>query len=259
MTQSVLHENNMPAHIENILRLLPETKNVAVIVGNSPVEQYWAAELKRDFQQFANRVNFTWFNELTFSQMLTQAATMPPNSAIYILLLIEDAAGVPYTQGRALEKFREVASAPIFGLGDFELGRGVVGGPLLQTQGIGERAADVAIRILRGEPPNKLKITRIPYGYPQLRLERIARWNISEAMLPPAALCIFENLPSATISLAPARLSRRGARLRALSLLGHFSSTADVTRGAGIATPHIGSHPSEPHGNRGRAVGFHRS
>ena len=140
------HANDMPAHVENILRVLPETKNVAVIVGNSPVERYWASELKRDFQPFADRLNFTWFDELTLSEMLTRAATMPPNSAIFFLLLLEDAAGVPHTQNRALENFREVANAPIFGLGDFELGRGVVGGPALQTQAIGERAAQVAIQ-----------------------------------------------------------------------------------------------------------------
>jgi hypothetical protein len=51
---AVLHENDMPAHLENILRVLPETKNVAVVVGNSSVERYWASELKRDFQPFAN-------------------------------------------------------------------------------------------------------------------------------------------------------------------------------------------------------------
>ncbi len=168
------HQNDMPAHLENILRVLPETKNVAVIVGSSPVERYWASELKRDFQPFADRLNITWFDELTLSEMLTRAATMPPNSAIFFLLLIEDAAGVPYTQNRALEKFREVANAPIFGLGDFELGRGVVGGPALQTQAIGERAAQVAIRVLAGEPPSRLRVAPLQYGAPSYDCERTA-------------------------------------------------------------------------------------
>ena len=188
---TALHENDMPAHLENILRLLPETKNVAVVVGSSPVERYWASELKRDFQPFTDRVNITWFDELTLSDMLTQAATMPPNSAIFFLLLIEDAAGVPYTQNRALEKFREVANAPIFGLGDFELGRGVVGGPALRTQAIGERAAQVAIQILAGEPPSRLKFAPLQYGSPSYDWRELRRWNISEALLPPGSVVQF--------------------------------------------------------------------
>ena len=188
---AVLHENDMPAHLENILRVLPETKNVAVVVGSSSVERYWASELKRDFQPFTHRVNITWFDELTFGEMLTKAATMPPNSAIFFLLLIEDAAGVPYTQNRALEKFREVASAPIFGLGDFELGRGVVGGPVLQTQAIGERAAQVAIQILAGEPPGRPGVAPIQYGLPSYDWRELRRWNISEALLPPGSIVLF--------------------------------------------------------------------
>ena len=59
---------------------------------------------------------------------------MPPRSSIFWFLLSEDAAGVPYSQDQALEKMREVANVPIFGMGDFEMGRGIVGGPLMQTQ-----------------------------------------------------------------------------------------------------------------------------
>ena len=136
-------------------------------------------------------MNITWFDELTLSDMLTQAATMPPNSAIFFLLLIEDAAGVPYTQNRALEKFREVANAPIFGLGDFELGRGVVGGPALRTQAIGERAAQVAIQILAGEPPSRLRVAPLQYGSPSYDWRELRRWNISEALLPPGSVVQF--------------------------------------------------------------------
>ena len=256
---AVLHENDMPAHLENILRLLPETKNVAVIVGSSPVEQYWASELKRDFQPFTDRVNITWFDELKFSEMLTQAATMPPNSVIFFLLLIEDAAGVPYTQNRALEKFREVASVPIFGLGDFELGRGVVGGPLLQTQAIGERAAQVAIRILGGEPPSRLKVAPMQYGLPSYDWRELRRWNISEALLPPGSTVHFRE-PTLWEQYRWQML----ALVSALLLQGVVDHLVAVRapppppRGTGIAPSPVGSHPFEPYRGRGRAVGLLR-
>src|SRR5271169_4723867 len=71
---------DLPAYLENILRLRPETTDVAVVVGDSPVERYWTEELRRDFQPLANRVNITWFNDLTFDEMLARAAAMPPQS-----------------------------------------------------------------------------------------------------------------------------------------------------------------------------------
>jgi hypothetical protein len=74
-------------------------------------------------------VKITWFNDLTFGEMLTRAATMPPQSVIFWVMLSEDAAGVPYSQDRALDTMREVATVPIFGISDYQLGRGIVGGP----------------------------------------------------------------------------------------------------------------------------------
>jgi hypothetical protein len=109
---AVLLDLDFPAYLKNILRLRPETTDIAVVVGNSPVERCWTSELRRDLQPFADRVNITWFNDLTFGEMLERAATMPPQSAIFWFLLSEDAAGVPYSQDRALDTMREVAAVP---------------------------------------------------------------------------------------------------------------------------------------------------
>jgi hypothetical protein len=92
---AVLLGLDLPAYLKNILLLRPETTDIAVVVGHSPVERYWTSELRRDFQPFADRVNITWFNDLTFGEMLERAATMPRQSAIFWFLLSEDAAGVP--------------------------------------------------------------------------------------------------------------------------------------------------------------------
>jgi len=43
-----------PRMIETILQVLPKTKNVAVVVGSSPLEQFWREELGREFQRFEN-------------------------------------------------------------------------------------------------------------------------------------------------------------------------------------------------------------
>src|SRR5215469_10529093 len=182
---------DLPAFLSNILRLLPETKSVAVVVGNSPIDQYWTAELRRDVEPFAGRVNISWFNDLTFNEMLSRAATMPPNSAILWFVLTEDAGGVTYAQDRALEKMREVASAPIFGLGDYQLGRGIVGGPLIQSQALGQEAAEVALRILKGDKPGDINPRSVLFGAPMYDWRELRRWGISEDRLPPGSIIKF--------------------------------------------------------------------
>lgn len=182
---------DLPAYLTNILQLRPETREISVVVGNSPVERYWTSELHRAFQQFSDRVNITWFNDLTLVQMQERAARMAPKSAIFWFLLSEDAAGIPYTEDRALEMLREVAAAPIFGIGDYQMGRGIVGGPLMQTKALGLQGADAALRILKGGKPNAVDPPSVLFGPAAYDSRELERWGISEARLPPGSIVHF--------------------------------------------------------------------
>jgi signal transduction histidine kinase len=188
---TVLLDLDLPAYLKNILQLRPETTDIAVVVGNSPVERFWTSELRREFQPFTDRVNITWFNDLTFGEMLARAAKMPPRSAIFWFLLSEDAAGVPYSQDRALEMMREVAAVPIFGMGDYQLGRGIVGGPLMQTGALGREAAEVGLRILKGEARASIYAPLVAFGAPIYDWRELQRWKIGEALLPPGSIVQF--------------------------------------------------------------------
>jgi signal transduction histidine kinase len=193
---AVLLNLDLPAYLKNVLQLLPDTTDVAVVVGNTPVERFWTSELHRDFQPFNDRVKIEWFNDMTFNEMLSRAASMPQHSVIFWFLLSEDAAGVPYAQDRALEQLREVSAVPVFGMGDYEFGRGIIGGPLMQTQALGREAAAVALRILKGETPAGINPPPVVFGAPLYDWRELRQWNISESRLPPDSIVQFRE-PSA--------------------------------------------------------------
>jgi hypothetical protein len=143
----------LPAYMENILRVRPETKRVAVVIGNTPLERYWVSEMRREFEPFSNRVSVVWWNELPFDEMLRQAAALTPETAILYQFVMADAAGVSQPRDRVFAPLRAVATAPIFGYGDYHLGRGTVGGPLAPQAEQGRAMASAAVRILNGESP----------------------------------------------------------------------------------------------------------
>ena len=47
------------ALVRNILRVLPETTSIAVVLGNSPIEKYWVGQLRDAFPPFADRIAFS--------------------------------------------------------------------------------------------------------------------------------------------------------------------------------------------------------
>jgi len=79
----VAFSNDIAGVVKNILSVLPDTRTVAVVVGNSPLENYWMQQAQEALAPLANRVAFTWFNDLPFEQMLKRAAELPPKSAIF--------------------------------------------------------------------------------------------------------------------------------------------------------------------------------
>lgn len=178
-------------YVENILRLRPDTKNIAVVIGASPLERYWTSELRREFETFTNRVSFTWLNGLSSDDILQQAANLPAQSAIFYTFVVLDANGVPQEDDLTLERLRAIAKVPVFGFADYQLGQGIVGGPMFSSRAQGERAADVALRILMGDTPTNIKYPVWSFGAPAYDWRELQRWDISESLLPKGSAVQF--------------------------------------------------------------------
>src|SRR4029077_7366310 len=141
-------EIDLPGLLEDMLKVAPATKNVAVIVGTTPLEHYWHEAFQKAAEPLEGRINFTYYSDLSFDQMKERASMLPPDSYIIFLLLVRDAAGVTLNSGSALQRLHAVSPAPIGSIFEHQLGLGIVGGRLYESEGVGKEAADVAIRIL---------------------------------------------------------------------------------------------------------------
>jgi signal transduction histidine kinase len=169
--------------IENILHILPETKNIAVVIGNSPIEKFWVRKLHEAFQPLTNRVAFMWFNELSFADMLIRSATLPPRSAILFVVLSVDAAGVTHEES-AVDRLHAVANAPMFSWTDVYLGRGIVGGPMTPSVEAARKATSIAVRLINGESLSDRTPEVIQFEAPRFDWREMRRWKIGEADLP---------------------------------------------------------------------------
>ncbi len=182
---------NVPGLVEDILQVAPATTNIAVVIGASQLEQYWAGAIQREWMPFTNRVNFTWLNDLSFDQMLERVSTLPPRSFIFLVLLMRDASGVTHNADEALKRIHEVANAPVNSIFQHQLGLGIVGGRLYQAELEGVEAARIAVRILQGESPSSFSPKIVPPLEPRYDWRELQRWKISEDRLPPGSTVLF--------------------------------------------------------------------
>ena len=176
--------HDFPASFENILRVLPRTKTIAIVNGASPNETFWLGELRRETAPLTGRVELKFYNELSFEDILKDAANLPPDSAIFWHLMSVDAAGVAHEANAALSKLAATANAPVFSYVDSFFGGTTVGGPMHSVEEGSAVAAAVAVRILNGEKAGDIKTPPTRYALPKFDWRQLQRWGISESRLP---------------------------------------------------------------------------
>ena len=187
--------NDHVAYVENILRLLPETKTIAMIIGNSPAERFWVGDVQRELKPLIekNKVELLFYNEQPFAEILKEVANLPPHSAIFFQQMMVDGAGAVQGDKEPIKRIYEVANAPIFtnDMARVNDGVQVVGGPMFSPTEAARPTAAVAVRILGGEKasgikPPTIELSALKYDWRQLK-----RWNISESRLPLGSEVVF--------------------------------------------------------------------
>jgi signal transduction histidine kinase len=247
---AVANHQNVPGFVGNILRVLPDTQTIEVVLGDTPLERYWADDSRREFAQFANRVKVEWLNDLTLDQMRARVASLPPHSAVLYAFVMIDAAGVPYERGVALQRLLEVSTAPVFSMAESEVGHGVVGGPYESQHREGELAAAAALRALSGQNTSKPVIQVVEDEAPVYDWRELKHWHIDPARLPAGseirfqppsiwdehrtlivtAMSIFLLQAALLIGLAWQRIHRRRAEGEAMTLSGRLITAHEDER-----------------------------
>ena len=184
---------NYLSAFENILQVLPDTKEVIVVVGTSPIEKFWKDAIGKQAEPLTNRIKLSWTDELPFEELLKQASALPPHTAIFWELMIVDAAGVVHEGDLSLERLHAVANAPIFSYDESFFGSAIVGGPLLIVADTSRLTATVAVRILNGEKAGDIKVSPVEFSAPRFDWGQMQRWGISEKNLPPGGEILFRD------------------------------------------------------------------
>nr|WP_246791480.1 sensor histidine kinase [Bradyrhizobium commune] len=185
--------NDFMAVFDNILRVLPGTKSVAMVVGASPLEKFWIDEVKQELRPLGKRVGLIWYSDLAFDEILRRAAKLPPDTVLFWGLMSVDAAGIVYEGDIALRSLHAVANAPIFSYQEPFFGNSTVGGPMQMIGETSRRTVDAVNRILGGEKPASIKYETIEFGTPRYDWHELQRWSISESNLPPGSEIMFRD------------------------------------------------------------------
>lgn len=185
--QAITVSLDFPALAHTVLSLQPDTKTLALVLGSTDLERFWAKEIMRELVPLSERgVHILPPDGASLEQLEQRVASLPPKSAVLYYMFAVGADGVPHENVLALAAIRKVSSAPVFGMFDDQLGHGIVGGQLVDARKMGSTTAELAIRML-GNPDLPGNVTAISVPAPAFDWRELQRWGISESRLPANA------------------------------------------------------------------------
>jgi signal transduction histidine kinase len=183
--------NDFPRQIDEILGVLPDTKQVFMVSGSGALGRFWREQLDSSFARFHDRVTFIWSDEWSFPNILQRVANLPAHSAIVYLHFSMDAQGAVYSDEQVLNQLHAKANAPLFAAFSAWFGYGSVGGSMIAVGDLARNTADAATRILNGEAPASVRIPPQRAAQPTFDWRELRRWGIPESRLPPGSIVEF--------------------------------------------------------------------
>ena len=188
----VLVERAFAPTLEVALRLQPDAREVFVVGGTSQFDQQIQGIARQDLQPYQDRVRITWLTGLPMEKLLGSLSALPAGSAVYYLTLFADGAGRTYSPHEALSRITAVANAPVYASLDQYIGLGVVGGHVYSVGTHGRQAAEIGVRILRGEAPLSIPIVAREAAADMFDWRQLQRWRLDERRLPQGSIVEFQ-------------------------------------------------------------------
>ena len=202
----VLDTIDIKSNIDLILSMYPDTKNIFIIIDKTIIGNRIYTDLNKLITSNYSKAKFEVINNITLENTIEKINKNDKNSIVlYMSTSIKANDGDILYPVEVIHNLRNKTNVPIYGIWDFLLGNGIVGGKITSGFDQGVYAGKIAEKILNGETIENIPIIKdigIKYNFDYNELVRL---NINLSELPKGSIII--NQPKAfTYSISKKQL-----------------------------------------------------
>jgi PAS domain S-box-containing protein len=168
------------------LRLHPGTREIVVVGRTSvPADKANRSSFVDALPTLPPRIRVSFWDDLAASQLKSRLAVLGEGTIVFLNGLMSDEKGRQLMYDETTEFVSHYSRVPVYSLWEVYLGHGIVGGKLVSGHSQGQIAAELALRILKGEKADLIPVVdarsanRFMADYRQL-----ARFGIPVSALP---------------------------------------------------------------------------
>ncbi len=166
-----------------IMRLQPDTRRVVVIGGVADMDRSTLGRIAEASQSLEG-IKFDFWTNRPIGELPAAVKSLPEGTVVLLSTVLNDVNGQTYFMAQLAQMLVPSASVPIYVFGGWVLGSGAVGGSVVDSEDLGVRAGQLALRVLGGTNPKTLPIEVATKGTPMVDWRALRRWGISENRVP---------------------------------------------------------------------------
>lgn len=174
-----------------ILKLHPNVKNIYTITDTTTTGKLVRKEMYRSIKKYQNSdIQFHILDDVTLDELVNTLSNSSQNSVALFSIFFKTKDDKFLSYYKAVEKIEKDTKIPIYGLWDFSLSHGIIGGYLTSGFFQGQKAAQMAEDILKGVPVKNIPVVmKSPNKY-MFDYQQVKKYNINEELIPPNTVFI---------------------------------------------------------------------
>ena len=153
----VVEQVDLEKNFQLIKKLHPNLKKLLIINDKSKTGYALKRDLRPIIKKYQEEFEIEYIDNLGIDGITKKVSQLGENAAVLFVLLFKDTTGKYFTYKQSFKQIRNASNVPIYGLWDFYLNYGIVGGLLTSAIGQGEAISQMALDVLKGT-----KISDIP-------------------------------------------------------------------------------------------------
>ncbi len=148
----VVEQVDLEKNFELILRMQPELEKLLIINDKSKTGLAVKRDLRPVIEKYSEKIDIEYVDNLDIDNLKKKVVNLDKKkSALLFVLLFKDKTGKFFTYKQSFKKIYEVSQVPTYGLWDFYLDYGMVGGLLTSAKAQGEAVANMTLQVLNGK------------------------------------------------------------------------------------------------------------
>ncbi len=174
----VVEQVDLEKNFKLITSLHPKLRRLLIINDRSKT----GSEVKRALNPIIDKYNkefeIEYIDDLEIEALEKRVSTLKDDTVILFVLMHKDKTGKIFTYKQSFQQIYSVSKVPIYGLWDFYLNYGMVGGLLTSAIGQAQAVSDMAIEILNGKNIKDIPILEKSPNTYMFDYNELKRFNI---------------------------------------------------------------------------------